>query len=336
MTIRHLAPLAIAGHQSSGAGTPDHPMRIATRRAAGLSTDGWTGELRHQVEDFFDDLAGDWHTRVSPQRTAIVDDVLARGLAEVAVPGGLAIEVGSGIGTYTPLLAARFARVLAIDLSFEMLRRALSEPAPRVQADGSQLPVASRSASAVVLINAFLFPSEVDRVLTPDGVLIWVNSSGEQTPIYLSPDDLVAALPGHWRGVASRAGQGHWCVLRREAAALLDELRQLEAEFHHPGDGISLARLEQLLHPEFHEVGRSGLPFTRQSVADYLARRTTIPPTRTWGHHLQRLADHAALLTYQSAEQAPDGSWLREARRSSVWIKSGDTWQIVYHQGTPS
>ena len=48
--------------------------------------------------------------------------------------------------------------------------------------------------AAVVLINAFLFPAEVARVLSRDGVLVWVNSSGEQTPIYLSPSDLVARL----------------------------------------------------------------------------------------------------------------------------------------------
>jgi hypothetical protein len=66
-----------------------------------------------------------------------------------------------------------------------------------------------------VLINAFLFPSEVQRVLSAAGVVVWVNSSGEQTPIYLSVEDLVARLSGEWTGSASRAGEGHWCVLRR-------------------------------------------------------------------------------------------------------------------------
>jgi hypothetical protein len=96
-----------------------------------------------------------------------------------------------------------------------MLQRAPAAPAHRVQADGAMLPVADASAAAIVLINAFLFPAEVARVLSPDGALIWVNSSGEQTPIYLSVDDLVAALPGEWTGTSSRAGEGLWCVLRR-------------------------------------------------------------------------------------------------------------------------
>jgi ubiquinone/menaquinone biosynthesis C-methylase UbiE len=190
-------------------------MRIVTRRAAGLDASGWTGELRDQVEEYFDGLAGEWHTRSSPQRTAVVMDALSRGLGTIDPPLGMAVEVGSGIGTYSNLLAERFAIVVAIDLSGAMLRLAPIRPAHRVQADGANLPVRDSSAAAVVLINAFLFPAEVDRVLSPRGVLVWVNSSGEQTPIYLSVDDLVGRLPGEWAGTSSRAGEGHWCVLRR-------------------------------------------------------------------------------------------------------------------------
>jgi ubiquinone/menaquinone biosynthesis C-methylase UbiE len=190
-------------------------MRIATRRAAGLDTAGWTGELRGQVEEFFDGLAGEWHTRISPQRTAVVTDALVRGLDPIRVSPGMAVEVGSGIGTYSALIAERFPMVVAVDLSLAMLKLAPGGPAHRIQADGAMLPVRDGSAAAIVLINAFLFPAEVDRVLSRDGALVWVNSSGEQTPIYLSVDDLVARLPGEWAGRSSRAGEGHWCVLQR-------------------------------------------------------------------------------------------------------------------------
>ena len=190
-------------------------MRIATRRAAGLDPDGWTGDLRREVERYFDVLAGEWHTRTSPQRTAIVMDALVRGLDPMGPPAGVAVEVGSGIGTYSGLLAERFSTVVAIDLSLAMLMLAPRRPAHRVQADGAKLPVRDSSVGAIVLINAFLFPGEIERVLSPDGVLVWVNSSGEQTPIYLPVDDLVTRLPGEWDGTASRAGEGHWCVLRR-------------------------------------------------------------------------------------------------------------------------
>jgi hypothetical protein len=64
-------------------------------------------------------------------------------------------------------------------------------------------------------VNALLFPAEVDRMLALDGSVVWVNSSGDQTPIHLGSEEVAAVLPGEWRGVASRAGQGSWCVLRR-------------------------------------------------------------------------------------------------------------------------
>ena len=61
----------------------------------------------------------------------------------------------------------------------------------------------------------FLFPAEVDRVLAPEGVVVWVNSRGSETPIHLTADEVDRALPGHWDGVASRAGWGTWSVHRR-------------------------------------------------------------------------------------------------------------------------
>jgi SAM-dependent methyltransferase len=218
MAIQYLPPVAIEGHQSSGSGGPDHPMRIATRRAAGLDAGGWTPQLRKEVAEFFDAMSSEWHTRTSLQRTAVVTDALDRGLGRQASRGGIAVEIGSGIGTYSGLLARRFADVLAIDLSLPMLRLAPTGIAHRIQADGAMLPLRDSCAAAVVLINCFLFPAEVDRILSPDGALVWVNSSGEQTPIFLDAEDLLSALPGTWTGTSSRAGEGTWCVLRRRAS----------------------------------------------------------------------------------------------------------------------
>jgi Methyltransferase domain len=216
MPIEYLPPVAIEGHQSSGSGGPDHPMRIATRRAAGLDAGGWTRELRKEVGEFFDTLSGEWHTRTSPQRTAVVMDALERGLGRQASRTGVAVEIGSGIGTYSGLLAQRFATVLAIDLSLAMLRLAPIATAYRIQADGAMLPLRDSCAAAMVLINSFLFPAEVDRILSREGALVWVNSSGAQTPIFLDAEDVLSALPGRWTGTSSRAGEGTWCVFRRD------------------------------------------------------------------------------------------------------------------------
>jgi len=217
MAIIQLPPVTIESHHPPGAGGPDHPLRIATHRAAGLDADGWTEELRDDVARYFDERAGEWHTRTSAQRSMIVADALARGLGAVKPPTGPAVEVGSGIGTYSPLVARYFSPVIAVDLSLEMLKLAPDAPAHRVLADGSKLPLRDASAAAVVLINCFLFPDEVVRVLKPGGVVVWVNSSGESTPIHLTTEQLASRLPSTWSGVTSRAGDGLWCVLQRSA-----------------------------------------------------------------------------------------------------------------------
>ncbi|MGQ0433072.1 MAG: class I SAM-dependent methyltransferase [Microthrixaceae bacterium] len=217
-TLTELPSIEIPGHEPAGFGSDEHPMRIMTRRAAGLHPAGWDDDARAEVATFFDDLAPVWHTRTSPQRDAVVADALARGLPGGDLCGDVCVELGSGIGAYTPMLSTRWRRVLATEVAMEMLRLAPVEPGHRILADGAHLPIADGVAAAVVLVNCFLFPAEVDRVLAPDGVVVWVNSSGRDTPIHLPPPDVVAALPGRWEGVHSQAGIGIWAVLRRSGA----------------------------------------------------------------------------------------------------------------------
>lgn len=210
--IERLPDLEIPGHAPSQPNGADHPMRVMTRRAAGLEGPPWDAAARAEVAALFDELAPQWHTRNSPERARVVLDALERG--EVG-PGGTALELGSGTGTYTAMLAERFSTVVTAELSLEMLRLARGEPGQRVLADAHDVPVAGASADAVVLVNMMLFPAEVERVLAPGGCVVWVSSSGEATPIHLLPDEVARALPGSWTGTWARTGSGIWTVLRR-------------------------------------------------------------------------------------------------------------------------
>ena len=51
-----------------------------------------------------------------------------------------------------------------------------------------------------------------------DGVVLWVSTNGDATPIYLSPTEVLDALPGAWDGVTSQAGWGTWLTARRASA----------------------------------------------------------------------------------------------------------------------
>lgn len=115
---------------------------------------------------------------------------------------------------------------------------------------------------------------------------------------------------------------------------LLAHLTALESELHHNGILCAAERLQTLLHPQFHEVGRSGMPYTRDTVIRYLTNCTEAPQTRSFHHRLQSLGPQQALLTYLSVStdsHTPLYTW-----RSSVWILEGGQWQLLYHQGTPA
>ncbi len=208
--IEHLPRVIAAAPDRPQVGGPDHPMRKVTRQVAFEPT-GWTPERAAKITDLFNGLAPEWHTRFGEGRQLPLEDALDRG----DVHGELCIEVGSGIGGSTPLLTPRFTTVVAADIAIEMLRRAPADHGHRMLADAATLPLPDRSADVMVLENALLFPHEVDRVLAPRGVLIWVNSLGDATPIHLPAEDVASALPGKWTGSASEAGWGTWCVLRR-------------------------------------------------------------------------------------------------------------------------
>lgn len=118
--------------------------------------------------------------------------------------------------------------------------------------------------------------------------------------------------------------------------ALLDHLTALEVELHHPGVRCARARLEELLHPEFHEVGRSGRRYTRDTVIEHLASLAVHPAVESSGFRCEPLADGVALLTYRSVQRTGDGEVVNATWRSSIWRQQADRWQLFHHQGTPA
>lgn len=190
----------------------DHPMRTITRIVA-FDPDGWTEERRSQVVSLFDVLADDWSSRDVPGREAPLLDALDRGIAAAPVADRrVALDIGAGNGINTRHLALHLPVLVSVDISYEMVRSAPSEPAWRVQGDASRLPVADGAVDIMVLANAFLFPAEVGRALAPLGLVVWVNSRGTGTPIHLLATEVDGALRGEWAGVASTAGWGTWSV----------------------------------------------------------------------------------------------------------------------------
>lgn len=208
--IEHLPRVVEAAPGRPDLAGPDHPMRRVTQQAA-FEPHTWTPERAAKVAALFDDLAPDWNSRAAVHRLEPLHDALDRGGAATR---GTCLEIGSGTGLGTQVLERHYASVVALDLSIEMLRRSRGR---RVRGDASRLPIRDGAVGTVVLVNALLFPVEVDRVLAEGGSVVWVNTNGDRTPIHLPAADVERALPGEWDGRASEAGWGTWTVLRRRS-----------------------------------------------------------------------------------------------------------------------
>ena len=200
---------------ASGVGD-DHPMRQITRQVAFEA--GWSAGRARKVADLFGGMASDWDApRSGLIRTAPIRDALSRGDLRL---GGRWLELGAGTGVGTrimaPALSGAGGSLVALDLALQMLRESPTRVAPLLQGDASRLPFPSGTFGGVAMVNMLLFPDEVDRVVAADGgQLLWINTSGDRTPIHLSPEDFLAALPGRWSARWACSGTGFWAVATR-------------------------------------------------------------------------------------------------------------------------
>ena len=169
----------------------DHPMRTVTQQIG--SGDGWSSERASFVAGVFDELSVGWHADHSNDlRLAPLEDALDRGDLG---PGRL-VEIGCGTGAATERISARRPVAAALDLSPRMLAYADPTVAPFVRADAGALPLAAGSVDVMVVVNMFMFAASYDRVLAPEGQFVWISTMGDETPIYLPPEEVVDLLPG--------------------------------------------------------------------------------------------------------------------------------------------
>lgn len=134
----------------------------------------------------------------------------------------------------------------------------------------------------------------------------------------LSPEKMMAAMEPD-------------LVTAPELAGVLDELRRREPIFHCPEFGSARADFERMTADDFWEIGASGQRYSRAHVLDVLEQRAPDPAEHGWitgDFHCRELGPDTYLLTY-TLEQGE-----RLSRRSTVWRRAGDEWQIVFHQGT--
>jgi SAM-dependent methyltransferase len=217
MSPEWLVELAAAEVQEPGSVAEGPVAESLQELTSNLARDAnsWNATTSAAVVARFDERAETWATRDTPDLRFPLLDALQRG---GIVRGGRCLEVGSGTGIQTPALLAHFDDVVALDLSYEMLRRTPAGLGSRVRADAAALPLAPGSVDAVVCVNAFLFAEQYLEVLRPDGVVLFASTRAERTPIYLPPTEVLQAIRAHdasFVGTTARAWNGCWTVARR-------------------------------------------------------------------------------------------------------------------------
>jgi hypothetical protein len=113
---------------------------------------------------------------------------------------------------------------------------------------------------------------------------------------------------------------------------VLAELSSREPIFHRPELGMTRADFENMIVPDFWEVGASGQCYSRTEVLDVLDKRHAIPDIDVWemsNLQCRRLAEEVYLLTYTLLQNNE-----RLTRRATIWQRTSEGWKIVYHQGT--
>ena len=133
--------------------------------------------------------------------------------------------------------------------------------------------------------------------------------------------------PGIWQ----RADMEPHLATAPEHESVLQELMQREPLFHRQEFGTTRKDFEKMTTPGFWEVSASGRRFSRRFVLDTLEERYQYPTEAIWeirDAHCGEIAADNYLITYTLVQGE------RITRRATIWRRTSEGWQILYHQGT--
>jgi len=105
----------------------------------------------------------------------------------------------------------------------------------------------------------------------------------------------------------------------------------LERRLMRPKVRRSAAELKQLLAEDFVEFGSSGRRCDRDGIIASLAREETAERSIE-DFSAREIAQEAVLVTYVAVRRVRGET--AHSLRSSIWRKTADRWQMIFHQGT--
>jgi hypothetical protein len=110
-----------------------------------------------------------------------------------------------------------------------------------------------------------------------------------------------------------------------------EDLRLLEEGLWRADVRFDREKMDRILAPDFFEFGRSGRAYERANIlgleAHQIIAKLPLPDFK-----VRLLAPDIAQVTYISIVTYEHGE--ERARRSSIWSRTRDGWQLRFHQGT--
>ncbi len=107
-------------------------------------------------------------------------------------------------------------------------------------------------------------------------------------------------------------------------AMVEDEIREAEEKLLTASVRSSPEALDRLISDQFVEFGSSGRVYKKDDIVAMTLAEPNVTVSVT-DFHVLPVAPDVALATYRTGRSL----------RSSLWRREGETWQIVFHQGTP-
>jgi hypothetical protein len=113
-------------------------------------------------------------------------------------------------------------------------------------------------------------------------------------------------------------------------------LIEQEKVLHQYQNRQNRALVEQLIHPDFCEVGRSGTSYEFESIIEMMANESpSSVKVHSQNYECTELESSVQLLRYESALIDEHGLLSSFTKRCSIWVLVNSMWLLKYHQGTP-
>ncbi len=109
-------------------------------------------------------------------------------------------------------------------------------------------------------------------------------------------------------------------------------LASLEAELWREVTRFDNLRMQEMIAPDFWEIGRSGRVYQRADTLS-VPRQPLDVVMPLPDFQVRLLASDIAQVTYQSVVTVAGA--IEYARRSSIWSRTARGWVLRFHQGTP-